>query len=149
MLAHPTDHCPEGDARRVFERFWRLSHIAMPTFEDEQALWGDSSLEATLSRFTAMGIGEIVVKLGAEGAAIQTGSNRDRVATPHRAKPIDTTGAGDAFDAAYLAARLRGLEPREAAVIGHDLAAVVVQHRGAIVPTSATAPVLDRPPFNS
>jgi 2-dehydro-3-deoxygluconokinase len=142
----------QGDkerARRVFERFWRLSQIAMPTFEDEQTLWGDSSPEATLSRFAAMGVAETVIKLGADGAAIQTGSACEHIATPHRAKPVDTTGAGDAFDAAYLAARLRGLEPHEAALIGHDLAAIVVQHRGAIVPRSATEAVLNRPPFTA
>jgi 2-dehydro-3-deoxygluconokinase len=47
---------------------------------------------------------------------------------------IDTTAAGDGFDAAYLVSRLRGSDPPASAMAGHMLAARVVSHRGAIVP---------------
>jgi 2-dehydro-3-deoxygluconokinase len=50
---------------------------------------------------------------------------------------VDTTAAGDSFAAAYLAARLSGLEPREAARAGHRLAGAVVRHPGAIIPHAA------------
>jgi 2-dehydro-3-deoxygluconokinase len=52
------------------------------------------------------------------------------------AKVIDTTGAGDSFNAAYLASRLRGGTPLEAVTAGHALAARVIQHPGAILPPS-------------
>ena len=50
---------------------------------------------------------------------------------------IDTTAAGDSFAAAYLAARLAGADPVEAARAGHRLAGVVVCYPGAIIPRSA------------
>jgi 2-dehydro-3-deoxygluconokinase len=50
---------------------------------------------------------------------------------------VDTTGAGDAFNAGYLAARLAGRPPVEAAAEGRRLAGTVVQHRGAIISRSA------------
>ena len=50
---------------------------------------------------------------------------------------VDTTAAGDSFSAAYLAARLAGAEPVEAARAGHCLGGVVVCYPGAIIPRSA------------
>jgi 2-dehydro-3-deoxygluconokinase len=47
---------------------------------------------------------------------------------------IDTSGAGDSFNGAYLAARLRGLAPADAARAGLAMAAEVVGHPGAIIP---------------
>ena len=49
----------------------------------------------------------VVIKRGAAGCEAWRGAERWRVAAPHAAS-IDTTGAGDAFVAAFLAARLRG-----------------------------------------
>jgi 2-dehydro-3-deoxygluconokinase len=50
---------------------------------------------------------------------------------------IDTTAAGDSFGAAYMAARLSGKGPEDAARAGHHLAGTVIRHRGAIIPRSA------------
>ncbi|URK85999.1 PfkB family carbohydrate kinase (plasmid) [Rhizobium sp. RCAM05350] len=43
---------------------------------------------------------------------------------------VDTSGAGDAFNAGYLAARLLGSGPEQAAMQGHELAIHVIGHRG-------------------
>jgi 2-dehydro-3-deoxygluconokinase len=53
--------------------------------------------------------------------------------------PLDTSGAGDAFNAGYLQARLRGADPKEAALAGHSLAGWVIQRAGAIPPRDAEA----------
>jgi 2-dehydro-3-deoxygluconokinase len=47
---------------------------------------------------------------------------------------MDTTAAGDSFNAGYLAARMRGAAPLEAALAGHALASQVIGYRGAILP---------------
>ena len=59
------------------------------------------------------------------------------VEAPPAAGVVDTTAAGDSFAAAYLAARLRGAAPAEAARAGHALAGAVVRHPGAIIPRDA------------
>ena len=126
-------------ARATFERFFRRADIALPTFDDEQALWGDATPDAVLTRLRTWGIGEIVLKCGAGGAIIWTAGATTRVPVPSPVTPLDTTAAGDSFNAAYLGARLRGDAPDAAALAGHGLAAIVIQYRGAIVPRSATA----------
>ena len=130
-------------ARTVFDRFWRLTDWALPTFDDEQALWGDQDMDATLARFARLAIPEIVVKNGAAGATVLTRDWAKDIACPSARPPIDTTAAGDSFNAAYIAARLRGAPPDDACRLGHRLAGAVIQHRGAIAPWQATAPILE------
>jgi 2-dehydro-3-deoxygluconokinase len=116
----------------------RLATLALPTFEDEQALWGDRSPSDTLARYAAAGI-EVCVKAGAEGCYIGDGT---RIPVPAPVAPVDTTGAGDAFNAAYLTARLVGAGPEAASLAGHRLAGIVIQYRGAIIPRAAM-PAID------
>jgi 2-dehydro-3-deoxygluconokinase len=65
------------------------------------------------------------------------GTTEEVTADPVVAEVVDTTAAGDSFAAAYIAARLAGAAPLEAARAGHRLAGVVVCHPGAIIPRSA------------
>ena len=123
-------------AREAITEAWRLADIALPTFDDEQSLHGDDEPEAAARRILALGPSEVALKLGGEGALLATG---DRV-TPipaEKAEAVDTTAAGDGFNAGYLAARLAGAEPEAAAGAAARLAAVVIQHRGAIIPKEA------------
>jgi 2-dehydro-3-deoxygluconokinase len=111
--------------------------VALPTFDDEAVLWGDPSPEATVQRLQAFGIAEIVVKNGPNSALIAAGARQQFVPVPEVVVPIDTTAAGDSFNAAYLAARLSGQAPAEAATAAHRLAAQKILHRGAIMPRAA------------
>jgi 2-dehydro-3-deoxygluconokinase len=46
---------------------------------------------------------------------------------------VDTTGAGDSFNAGYLAARMLNKEPLDAAKLGHRVAGRVIRERGALL----------------
>lgn len=125
-------------ARAVFRRFWSLATIALPTFDDEQALWNDAGPEATIARLSALGVSEIIVKNGPAGAHVRTNGATTLVPCPEVRDPVDTTAAGDSFNAGYLARRLAGDAPAAAGLAGHRLAGVVIGHRGALVPRIAT-----------
>ena len=106
-----------GDLRRAratFERFWRLAQVAMPTFDDEQALWSDVGPEATIGRLRELGPVEIVVKNGAQSAVVLVNGEISTVPAPPVGKPVDTTAAGDSFNAGYLSRRLAGDAPSDA-----------------------------------
>ncbi|MDT3381975.1 sugar kinase [Labrys neptuniae] len=126
-------------ARQVFGRFLPLVDIIMPTFDDEQALWGDATPQDTIARLAGHGIGEIAVKDGTNGAFLRRGVVDGHVPVPEAVSPVDTTAAGDSFNAGYLAARRRDRSNAEAALQGHRLAARVITHRGAIIPSEAMA----------
>ncbi|MER9352923.1 sugar kinase [Mesorhizobium sp. M0514] len=110
-----------------------VADIALPTFPDEQMLFGDSAPQATAERFGKL-VGEVVVKNGEEPALIATGGALQPVPAQHVATPVDTTGAGDSFNGSYLAARLAGHAPADAVQRAHRVAAAVVQVRGALAP---------------
>jgi 2-dehydro-3-deoxygluconokinase len=102
-------------------------------------LWGDPSPEATIERMQAFGINEIVVKNGPNNALVCSGGQIDHVPVPEVVDPVDTTAAGDSFNAGYLAARLAGEGPVAAVTAAHRLAAEKVRHRGAIMPRNGMA----------
>jgi 2-dehydro-3-deoxygluconokinase len=122
------------DARASIAEALSVTDIALPTFPDEQSLYGDASPEATARRLAEAGVGEIVVKNGELPASVCHAGKLESMAAVHVQSPVDTTGAGDSFNGSYLAARLAGLSPADATRRAHAVAAAVVQVRGALAP---------------
>ncbi|WP_312524693.1 sugar kinase [Paracoccus sp. (in: a-proteobacteria)] len=110
-----------------------LADIILPSFDDEAMWFGDADPKATADRYGALGVGEIVVKNGGGELCLRKPDGSE--ANPHfpSVTPTDTTGAGDSFNGGYLAARLNGADMDQAARAGHDLAARVVCHPGALI----------------
>ena len=126
-------------AANAFAAFAPRVDIALPTAADERLLHGeDDAAEAVLARWRNAGAREVAVKLGREGAMVWSAGELRRVPA-EEVTPVDTTGAGDAFDAGYLAARLAGRPPPEAASFGARLAGETIRHPGAIPPRDAVA----------
>jgi 2-dehydro-3-deoxygluconokinase len=125
--------------RTVFMEALKRVDIALPAFDDEAVLWGDPSPESTVARLQAFGIGEIVVKNGPNSALVAAPGALDFVPVPEVLTLVDPIAAGDGFNAGYLAARLAGEAPAQAATAAHRLAADVLRHPGALAPRAATA----------
>ncbi|MGF1592154.1 MAG: sugar kinase [Kiloniellaceae bacterium] len=138
-IAFDTNYRPRlwpdrATAQEAVARTLRFADVALPTFEDEATLFGDPDPEATAVRLHGLGVGEVAVKRGGEPCLISLEGRQAWVPGESVAHPVDTTAAGDSFNAAYLAARLTGETAEVAARAGHRLAARVIATRGAIVP---------------
>ncbi|MCL4106197.1 UNVERIFIED_CONTAM: hypothetical protein GTU68_058503 [Idotea baltica] len=123
----------ESAAQKAFEAVYRLSAVALPTLDDEFLLFGDKDREAVVQRLRSWGITEIGLKMGAEGCLV-VARHTEEIVKSRKVAVLDTTSAGDSFNAGYMAAKIKGSSPQQAAEHGHNLASVVIQHRGAIIP---------------
>lgn len=125
----------------AIEAFAPAVSIALPTLQDECLLYGahQSSL-LVAERWHDAGVSEVVVKQGELGALVSLASG-DQHTVPTRpvSTVVDSSGAGDAFNAGYLAARLGGASASSAAQLGNQLAGLTICHPGAIPPAAATA----------
>jgi sugar/nucleoside kinase (ribokinase family) len=101
--------------------------------DEAKALYPEKSFEEILD--VLQGQCEVVaITCGSKGSIILTKNERINVDAMWVHEVVDTTGAGDSFNSAYLAARLLGIEPIKAALWGHALAAKVIAQPGAIIP---------------
>lgn len=141
----PRNWASAGEARAAMTAMLDRVDIVLTSAEDERAVHGDDDASVTARRLRARGIGEIVVKEGEEGALVATEEGDLHLPATPQGPATDTTAAGDSFNAAYLAARLAGCPPVEAARAGHRLAGVVVCHPGAIIPREAMPQDLPTP----
>lgn len=107
--------------------------LVLPSFDDERTHFADASPEETAARYLRGGAAQVVVKNG--GGAIHF-AGRDGTGCVDDLPPetpVDTTAAGDSFNAGYLAARLQGAGCETAIRAGHDLSRRVIRHPGALV----------------
>ncbi|MFF9847301.1 carbohydrate kinase family protein [Streptomyces litmocidini] len=89
----------------------------LPNADEARSLTGCGEPEAAAAELSRR-FPLVVVTLGAAGALVAEGGTvTARVAAPP-VRPVDSTGAGDAFTGAFLAARLRGADPVRAAEAG-------------------------------
>lgn len=134
-------------ARRVFSAAFEEADIVLASTEDLLPLYPGESNDALISGISSP---EVVLKLSKPVSLLRFAGGLHEVKAEPVTKPvIDTTAAGDSFAAAYIAARLSGLDPIEAARAGHRLAGVVVCYPGAIIPRYAMPPrKTPRPPIS-
>lgn len=122
-----------AEAQEAMLAILQHTDIALLTLDDEQLLWGDDSLEGCVARYKNFSIGELVLKRGAKEAIIITNNAEVRVPVPAVNNVIDTTGAGDTFNAGYLAARLSGESVINAAKQGIRCAGIIIRYRGGVI----------------
>lgn len=122
----------KATAQHEVMRFWSRADIALPSVDDEMALFDDADEAAVLARLKEAGVSSGAMKRGADGPMSLEPSGDVLEVAPVKSI-VDTTAAGDSFNAGYLTGIALGVPVADAMRRGHDLASKVIQHRGAII----------------
>lgn len=121
------------EARHTFEAMVKIASIVLPSRQDYQLMYGMDDPQQQIEFTATLTEAEIALTCDEDGCRLRVGD--EIIALPTQAvKVVDTSGAGDSFNGAYLAARLKGRDPRDAVKDGLALAAKVVAQPGAIIP---------------
>ena len=126
---------PDTDVMcREVSRAASVADIVLPSFDDEALHFGDHSLQHTIERYHDLGAELVVLKNGSgEILAAESESQPISYVPELILNTIDTTAAGDSFNAGFLAAFLSGDAIESAIRQGSQLSAKVIQNRGALV----------------
>jgi hypothetical protein len=132
-----------GPKRELLEVMLPHCDYVTPSFDDLQSVYPGTSPEEMAERLLAQGARAAVIKMGREGCLVAHGADRIRVpAFP--AQVVDTTGAGDCWDAGFLAALADGEDLPTAARIGNACAAFCIEAVGGSTGVPAYAAVRQR-----
>jgi 2-dehydro-3-deoxygluconokinase len=120
-------------AVEFISRAYGLADIVLTGAEEEEFLFRRGSQETPLDALERHGVVEAVLKAAEKGVfGVAKGVHFHLPFVPAE-NVVDTTAAGDSFAGAYLAFRLRGKPPAEAAGLAASVARIVVSARGAIL----------------
>ena len=121
------------DARAAAREVLPFADIVLPSAPEEMTdLFDVHSTEEGIRRLWAAGVSTVAVKLGDKGCFL--GHDGRLVAIPPFVPEtvVDSTGAGDAFDGAFLHGLVSGLSPEEAARLAVVCGGLSLRSRGAI-----------------
>jgi len=113
-------------ARQAQERLLPLVDWYFCGEDEARALWGEGDPGVLTQRIRSAGARGVVMRVGEQGAFV----GAELVPPPRLVAVRDEVGAGDAFDAGFVYAMLRGLPPRACALVGHLVAARALRGTG-------------------
>lgn len=122
-----------AEAQQVSTAAAGAATIGLPTNVDECQMFDRAQAEQEIAdRWRAAGCTEVIVKAGEKGC-FYFGEGRCGAAFPAReVEIVDSSGAGDAFNAGYLHAWLQGVDLASAIDAAQSLARATLRHLGAI-----------------
>lgn len=134
MNYRPKRWLDRNTAQNAALSFAQYATIIMPTRDDDDLLFGKASEEEHVARWLTGATRLVVVKNGPEGCRMYQPDQAPLTIKPEASiKPVDTTGAGDSFNAGFISGLMDGVSLTDAAAAGNRLAGIVIQHRGAII----------------
>ncbi|WP_458792635.1 sugar kinase [Yoonia sp. MH D7] len=110
-----------------------VADVVLPSYDDEAAYFGDTSPHATRDRYLAAGVRTVVIKNSGGKVYWAHNGKMSEVPAPPAVQVIDSTAAGDSFNAGFLTAWQNGDDIDAAIVSGNRVAGKVIAGRGALI----------------
>lgn len=111
----------------------KVSDIILPSFEDEAVWFSDVDPVATAHRYAQSGADLVVVKNGGGKILVLQGGKMAEFDPVVVGNVVDSTAAGDSFNAGFLASHIAGKTLGQSIHAASGLASKVIQNRGALV----------------
>ncbi len=111
-----------------------VSDMVLPSFEDEQTFFEDADPVATADRYIRVGANSVIVKNGPGAVHYRHGAETGDVQIPSVEAVVDTTAAGDSFNAGLLAGLDGGRSMRDCIAAASRVSGQVIGGKGALVP---------------
>lgn len=118
-------------ARGIVREAIRLADFVFPSLEDAKILSDKTNPQAIAEELLALGPKAIIIKLGEAGALLATPSEV-KIFPPFKVRVVDTTGAGDTFDGAFVSAYLRDWALSDCVIFANAAAALSTTKTGAV-----------------
>jgi ribokinase len=113
----------------AIEPLIRSSYVIMPNALELELLTGETEIPKGAAQLIEMGVQIVAVKLGEKGCYVTNGQEKKTI-QPYKVKAVDTTGAGDAFNAGFLYGLLHDKPLTECGRLGNYVAAQSVTKMG-------------------
>jgi len=118
--------------RENYDRILKLSNVATFYREEAEFLLGTGEPEKAARKALEYGIGIVGIKLGDRGSFIMNKDGDKIQASAFKIEVVDTTGAGDGWNAGLLVGLCKGWDLKKCITVANAIGALVVTKRGAI-----------------
>ncbi len=126
----------KSEAREQFCLAFEASEILLPGIDDFASIFDLDTMDSVIDFFSHYQYEELIIKNGEQNVVCLTKENKETIEVRPVENVVDTTSAGDSFNGAYLGARMSGQTIKASVELAADVAGFVIQHPGAIVPSS-------------
>lgn len=131
LLCADATRCKNGETLRDVADALRHLDCFFPNLSEARLLTGLDTPDDVADALLDAGVTTVALKLGADGCLVKTAGGRWGIPAWPEARCVDTTGAGDTFAAAFIAALLEGMDPAHCGAYGNAAASVCIEQLGA------------------